>query len=351
MTLVVSIVLALLIAEALVYALYRDRVVLYPRYVTDVWHGDFHIRGNVPGARYRHKSIDGTWDFRINENGFRNDVDFEYEKPRGTHRILVLGDSFTIGYEVEQDETYSSVLERYLRREGLEVQVLNAGMSGSSTAEELVFFEHEGVKYEPDIVIIGFYWNDLEDNLKANLFRLEDDQLETNAIEYVPAIKIRNRLQAIPLYGWLSQRSYLHNYLNNVATGYFKTAMLRQNIADLQSKTGLESEDVETYKTELGRALVSRVTSVAHASGAKVILLDIASWDLKPSFPWRGDVDAGEIADVYVDTARLLSEYESLAALRVPNGHGHWAPLSHLVAGMELGRITSELLGRTTDAP
>lgn len=324
---------------------------LYPRYVTDVWYGEFHIRGNVPGSRYRHKSIDGTWECRINENGFRNDADFEYEKPPGTYRILVFANSFTIGYELEQEETYCAVLERYLRREGLDVQVLNAGMSGSSTAEELVFYEHEGVEYEPDIVIIGFYWNDLEGNLKANLFRLEDGGLELNSTEYVPAIRMRNRLNAIPLYGWLSQRSYLHNYLNNVATGYFKTAMLRQNIADLQSKTGLENEDVETYKTELGRALVSRVTSVAHASGAKVILLDVASWDLELSFPWRGDVDAGEIADVYVDTARLLSEYESLAALRVPNGHGHWTPLSHLVAGMELGRITSEILRRSTDAP
>jgi hypothetical protein len=71
----------------------------------------------------------------------------------------------------------------------------------------------------------------------------------------------------------------------------------------------------------------------------------------KRSFPWHGGVDVSEIADVYVDTARLLSEYESLAALRVPNGHGHWAPLSHLVAGMELGGITSELLGQTANAP
>ncbi|MFH1502036.1 MAG: GDSL-type esterase/lipase family protein [Candidatus Eisenbacteria bacterium] len=344
LVLAISIVIVLLIAEAAVYLLHRERIVLFPRYVTDVRRGDFHVRGNIPNATYRHKSVDGTWWFGINANGFRDDRDFEYEKPETITRILVLGDSFTIGYEVQQQETYSAVLERCLRKRGLEVEVLNAGMSGSSTAEELVFFEQEGLRYDPDIVVIGFYWNDLQDNLKANLYRLDDGELKLNATEYVPAVRIRNRLNAIPLYGWLSQRSYFHNYLNNVATEYFKKAMLKENMAALERSSGLEPADIENYKNELGRALVSRITEIAHAHGAGVVLLDIASWDLESSFPWSGDGDVGTVADVYVDTAPLLAEYEGLAPLRAPHGHGHWSPLSHLVAGVELGRVIAELM-------
>lgn len=342
--LIISVVVVLLIAEAIVYGLYRDRIVLFPRYVTDVWRGDFHVRGNIPNARYRHKSIDGNWLFMINRNGFRDTRDFDYEKPEGVTRILVLGDSFTIGYEVEQDETYSAILERYLTKQGHNVEVLNAGMSGSSTAEELVFFEQEGIRYDPDLVVVGFYWNDLDDNLKANLYRIEDGSLTVNSKEYIPAIRIRNRLNSIPLYGWLSQRSFFHNYLNNVATEYFKKAMLKENLAALEAETGRPRGDVEEYRIELGRALVERITQVAHERGTRVLLLDIASWDLVASFPWRGDADLGTVADAYVDTVPLLGEYDGFAPLRLPHGHGHWTPFSHMVAGMELGRIADRIM-------
>jgi hypothetical protein len=336
--LVASIVVALLIGELIVYARYRDRIVIFPRYVTDVRYGDYRIRRNVPNASYRHKSVDGTWDFSINANGFRDTTDYAYEKPEGVLRVLVLGDSFTIGYEVKQGETYSAVLERYLEKHGVHAEALNAGMSGNSTAEELVFFEQEGVRYDPDFVVLGFYWNDLEDNIKADLFRLEGDTLVVHKRGYTPAIRTRKLLNSFWHYRFLSEHSYLHNYLNMLATRHFKKQLLAENIASIRDEQG----DEEAYADALGRALVARIREVAHEHGAELILLDIASWDLKPSFPWRGEEDLSVIADDYVDTAALLKDYEGLTNLRVPHGHGHWTPFAHLVAGIELGRIILE---------
>jgi lysophospholipase L1-like esterase len=343
LTLVVTLIVVYLIGEVLVFALYRDRIAIFPRYVTDVHYGDFHIRGNVPNSHYRHKSADGSWEFFINAQGFRDTSDFGYEKPAGVLRVLVLGDSFTIGYEVAQDETYSAVLERYLHKRGLDAQVINAGMSGNSTAEALVFLENEGLKYDPDVVVLGFYWNDLEDNIKANLFRLKDGELDLNQREYVPAIRIRNVLNSFGLYRWLSEHSYLHNYLNNVATIYFKRKLLRSRREELAQGGGMDDSGQDAYKTELGRALVGRMRESANASGAELILLDIASMELKRSFPWRGELDEGVVADVYVDTVPLLSEYAGLTPLRVVHGDGHWTPFSHLVAAVALGDAIIEL--------
>ncbi len=171
----ISTIIALLIAEAVIYSLYKDRIVLFPRYVTDVQYNDFHIRRNVPNAHYWHKSVDGEWEFTINSRGFRDLREFKYSKSPDVVRVLVLGDSFTVGYEVRQDQTYASILEGYLRKNGLNAEVINAGMSGNSNAEELVFLEQEGVKYEPDVVILGFFLNDLMDNIRANMYRLGDD--------------------------------------------------------------------------------------------------------------------------------------------------------------------------------
>jgi hypothetical protein len=333
--LLASIVVVYLIGELIVYLRYRDRIVIFPRHVTDVRYGDYRIRQNIPNARYRHKSIDGTWSFEINKNGFRDTTDYEYEKPEGILRVLVLGDSFTIGYEVDQDETYSAVLERYLEKHGVRAEVLNAGMSGNSTAEALVFFEHEGVRYEPDVVVLGFYWNDLEDNVKADLFRMDGDTLTVHKRVYVPAIRTQKFLNSFGLYRFLGHRSYLHNYLNTLATRYFKRALFAQNIASVVEQPG----DKNTYTEVLGRALVARMRDVAHEHGATFILLDIASWELEPSFPWQGDADLSEIADEYIDSASLLGEYEGMVDLRLPHGHGHWTPFAHLTVGVELGRI------------
>jgi lysophospholipase L1-like esterase len=340
LTLVVALIIVYLIGEALVFALYRDRIAIFPRYVTDVHYGAFHIRGNVPGSHYRHKSADGEWEFFINAQGFRDTTDFTYEKPDGSFRVLVLGDSFTIGYEVGQDETYSAVLERYLEKNGVRAQVMNAGMSGNSTAEALAFLENEGLKYDPDVVVLGFYWNDLQDNIKADLFRLEDGELILNSKEYVPAVRIRNILNSFGLYRWLSEHSYLHNYLNNVATIYFKRRLLRSRREELAQDT--DPAVMSQYREDLGRELVERMYASVKQHGAQFVLLDIASRDLESSFPWRGPPDEGVVADRYVDTAALLSEYEGLAPLRVVHGDGHWTPFSHVMAAVALGEVIME---------
>jgi len=349
LTLIITLVVIYLIGEAIVFIMYRDRIALFPRYVTDVHYGEFHIRGNVPNSHYWHKSADGRWEFFINGQGFRDTREFEYEKPEGEMRVLVLGDSFTIGYEAAQDETYSAVLENYLDGAGIPTQVINAGMSGSSTAEALVLLENEAIKYDPDVVVLGYYWNDLEDNLKADLYRLEDGELVVNRKAYIPAIRIRNQLNAIPLYRWLSEHSYLHNYLNNVATIFFKQRLLKQRMAVLEARgeTGeaRDPEAVEAYRNELGRELVERVYDVCRENGADFVLLDIASRDLERSFPWAGTGDIGRITDRYVDTVPILEPYEGLIALRVVHGDGHWTPFSHLMAGVAVGDAIMDLRG------
>ena len=81
---------------------------------------------------------------RINDKGLR-DRAHTYERQNDTKRILVLGDSFAWGYGIEESERFSQLLEKSL---GLEV--INAGVSGYSTDQELLWYENEGIKYETD---------------------------------------------------------------------------------------------------------------------------------------------------------------------------------------------------------
>ncbi|MCC7370208.1 MAG: hypothetical protein IT306_17420 [Chloroflexi bacterium] len=103
---------------------------------------------------------------RFNQLGLR-DPRTSYEKPAGTFRILLLGDSFMEAIQVEQQETTAAVLERRLRaaRPELNVEVINAGVAGWGTGIEGLYLDHEGYRFQPDLVLVSFFiGNDLHDN-------------------------------------------------------------------------------------------------------------------------------------------------------------------------------------------
>lgn len=80
-------------------------------------------------------------------------------------RILLLGDSFVFGQGVEAEDALPSQLERDLASHGDSVTVLNGGVPGYSTRDEVAWFRHYGMALRPDEVILGvFLGNDLQDN-------------------------------------------------------------------------------------------------------------------------------------------------------------------------------------------
>ena len=151
--------------------------ILFPRYHTDASYGEFVLRRMRPNSEFWHTTRDGSWRFVTNAQGFRDFEDYKYGETAGVLRVLSLGDSHTQGFEVRQERTFSEVIERYLRGEGVNAQVLNTGIAGFSTAEELAFLENEGIRYDPDVVVLGFFANDFEDNIKSGLFSIESGAL------------------------------------------------------------------------------------------------------------------------------------------------------------------------------
>ena len=125
-------------------------------------YGFFHVRGYEGWQQ----STEYVARVRFNQLGLRDPRE-SYAKPPGTFRILLLGDSFMEGVQVEQRETTAAVLEARLRalKPDLNVEVINAGVAGWSTGIEGLYLEHEGYRFEPDLVLVGFFiGNDLHDN-------------------------------------------------------------------------------------------------------------------------------------------------------------------------------------------
>ena len=94
---------------------------------------------------------------RINSHALR-DREFEYAHD-AAYRILLLGDSFPQGLQVELDETFPKQVERRLNAAapaGRRIEVINTGVGGYSTTNELLFYRSEGRKYRPDLVLLAF---------------------------------------------------------------------------------------------------------------------------------------------------------------------------------------------------
>jgi lysophospholipase L1-like esterase len=101
--------------------------------------------------------------YRINADGFRDRIRSR-PKPDGAFRILALGDSVTFGYGVEQEETYPMQLEAaFAGRAAGRIEVLNLGVGGYNPYTEAMLFADLGPAYQPDLVLVQFCINDLND--------------------------------------------------------------------------------------------------------------------------------------------------------------------------------------------
>jgi len=107
---------------------------------------------------------------RTNSLGLRS-PEITLAKPPDTFRILVLGDSVTFGWSLRGEDTYASQLASLLAtlRPNQRVEVINAGVSGYGTWQELRWLQETGLPLEPDVVIVQAHLNDAADNLWGTL--------------------------------------------------------------------------------------------------------------------------------------------------------------------------------------
>lgn len=114
---------------------------------------------------------------KINSDGLR-DREHPGIKPAGTYRIAVLGDSYAEALQVPIENTYWSVIEDKLAScaplSNKSVEVINFGVSGYGTAQELITLRHRVWKYSPDLIVLSVLTgNDIRNNVR----QLEKDPM------------------------------------------------------------------------------------------------------------------------------------------------------------------------------
>lgn len=144
---------------------------------------------------------------RFNSDGMRGGP-VSVEKPAGVRRVAVIGDSFIAAVATEEDKTIVRLVEEHLNKseQGTRWEVINFGISASSTGQELVLYRELVRKYKPDVVVCAFcVMNDLGDNcrrLTSSRARIYFDVNEAGELVEQPRSAKRATLNA-----WLNRNS------------------------------------------------------------------------------------------------------------------------------------------------
>ena len=257
-----------------------------------------------------------------NTHGWR-DRERSYRKPPGVSRIVAIGDSFTFGSDVDDGERFTDVLEGLL--DG--VEVINLGVPGYGTDQELRLLETQALRYEPDVVLlIACVFNDLDDITYSRLYAwpkphytAEDTQLVLHQPIRTWDIRIRS---------W----SYVAEYLwPRLLAGAFGPSV----------PVNLAMEE----KAHLFDLLALRLAEVVSARGAR--LLAVLAYG-----PDRLDDDAEQVARYMtaafsrasmpvLDTATLFHGHERGQSSLYASTGIHWSPKGHQVVAEGLREFLS----------
>jgi len=259
-----------------------------------------------------------TWSIALNSQGFRA-REFEVPKPRGRVRVVCLGDSWTFGANVDQDQAYPQRLEKLLRRAypAADVEVLNLGVFGYSSFQGLTLLRRHVQRLAPDVVVIGFAMND------SSVAGFRDEEVARTApspAARVGALAGRSEIVRLARYLVASARhrpTTLDGHLKDAASRADDPRPARQKYVGAEAWTRVPLADYERNLTAM--------IALARHRGASVVLLFNELWD---ESPYRAAVErvATAAGVPWVDSERLIARARREMEDDVERAHGLTPP-------------------------
>lgn len=238
-------------------------------------------------------------DFRheisTNSRGLRNrETSYARDARR---RILCVGDSFTLGLGVESRDAFPSLLEAGLP----DTEVINAGVLAWGTSQEWLWFEREGQRYSPDVLILEFFVNDFWDN-EGGYLRRQRPTFAVSAGELVlkalPA-PFPEKSRSESILRFLRDHSWVFRAVQFgeewIRVGFFQPTEL----TPLTRATLRNGVDPATPPAqELTFALLKRIQAFCNQRRIRLIVLLVPShWDVRPEL--EGTTNALEFHKAY----------------------------------------------------
>jgi len=310
--------------------------------------------GAIPVPKQRAmRSLPGCYSYTYSNNqlGLRGNKDYDVTCKKCT-RILLLGDSFTYGIGVNDDQTFGSIIENNLLTKFGLIEVINGGNGGKGTDYALKFFQLLGHEFEPDITILCFFCNDYADNIRNDYFIIDNQKKLHYKKLNVTLYAKKSFLIKIPFYDWFISWSHAANLLKNAA----------MKLIDLKKGNG-HSDSIISYKNsekgfadeksiQITKLFILELNKLLLNKNSKFIIVYIPMDREIIKYRNYHEISYDEI-NISKITNELNIKYLSLTPL-ISNSmyninelyyrEGHWTPEAHYIAANYLTKIILDII-------
>lgn len=136
---------------------------------------------------------------KTNSLGLRNrEID---KKDKDAKRILFIGDSFTMGWAVEENQTFVRVAEKLLNQDlkNMRFETINAGFSAAGPSGYYIYLKKYAFDLDPDIIVVDFYLgNDITSRNDVQWVKTDENNLpeiirsKTMYVDYEGQLRFKN---------------------------------------------------------------------------------------------------------------------------------------------------------------
>ena len=276
-------------------------------------------------------TLPGQWRYiySINEYRYRGEAVPISDRYRETN-VVVLGDSYTFGQGVQDNEVYTAVMQRILNPD---FSVINLGVGGWGLTQQIRRYYEFGRLYEPRFVILQFSSNDPSDNVRDRVTIVEDGRFR-----FQEAGGSTNHLRKYLSRSIIFQKSQLYNLFRDAGYAFVNRSVME----DAQQELALDHDRGVPDEEQLYNELLEVFAKSLHERGVDLIVMAVE--EQLSSFPHIRD----KILDLeseghllYVDTAEwfdwspgLPGHYEEAMS-----PEGHWGEEAHRLIGTKLSEI------------
>jgi hypothetical protein len=352
---IVGVVLSFLVAFAIAEGavrLFRPQEVGPVRFTCDPELGEI----PVPG-QHGERHSPGVFDFTYSNNslGWRGPKEFRADK-QTTYRVLFLGDSFTYGLGVNDDQTFAAQVEKILTADRLSVETMNAGCPGKGTDYEVKVFDTVGRKFHPDLTVLCFFCNDFQDNERAEYYNIgKHGDLHTKALNCNQGA-LKKVLLDLPGYNWLISWSQAANLLKQAGVELLVNRADKNGPNATQGLVVSYNRGAEGYANRTNKGLTNLYiehlnTSVKRAGGSLIMFYIPVSQEVRDYQKSRTiSADEQACARIAADNGITLWSLTPLLALSgqtIENLYyeeGHWTAAAHKLAGSSMSRLIASRL-------
>ncbi len=314
---------------------------LIPRYITGSPEG---IRANIANARYWHQTPEISVEMRINAQGMRDDREYPQQKPPGTCRVGLFGDSFFMGYELNLADTMPVRMQEQLKQQGYSVEFLNFAVSGFGTGEMLRRYDKTARNFNLDMALFQLHGSDGNDNLRSNLFDVKDGAVSPTERIYLPAVGLQDRLMRWWIYRVISDKSHLYSFIREWASIEVRRvmAMLRGRAVEAKTEQDEEEQATDGPGVILTGALLKYGQATLAQDGVEFMVVGIPAGfgtrvrDTVPTLLPTEDATALKVINPF---ASLKAAADQGEAMYYQRGHRHLTPKGAELVARDISKV------------